>query len=358
MFKSLAFLLFVSAFVVICLAAPAQQTPPAPSLEKVSEGVYAWIQAQPLRFFAANCAVVLTDTETLIVDAPTQPAEARALLAAIRNVTDKPVRYLVLSHWHNDHTQSDSVFRAASPEDFAIISTAATREDVAARARPDLDKEKAQFAQDIKETEEAVAAGKMPDGRAMTEDDKARYQRAIDRAKARLPELKALQIELPEITFADQIVLHRPGREIHLISFRGHTRGDAVVYLPQERILISGDLVDDMPYVGHGYPAEYVETLRKLEAMDFDTVIPGHGAVKHGKDHVLLLIQAYSTLVEQVRIAQRAGLSLEETQKKVDIEAFRFKLTPDDGPAQRMYRRSHPENVARAYAEAVGTIKD
>lgn len=330
----------------------------APSLEKVAEGVYAWVQPARLRFFASNCAVIVTGTEVVVVDAPTQSTEARNLLAAIKNVTDKPVRYLVLTHWHNDHVQSDAVFRQNSPTDFALISADSTREDISARAIPELEKEKIQLPKDIEETEAAVAAGKYPDGRVMDEDAKNRNRQAIDRAKVRLAELFATQIELPTLTFADRLVLHRPGREIQLLRFRGHTRGDVVVYLPRERILIAGDLVDDMPFVGHGFPAAYVETLQRLETMEFDVVVPGHGAVKQGKDHLRLLIALYSSLVEQVRAAMKSGLSLEDTKAKVNLDSFRLKVTADDGPAQRMYRRTLPENVERAFAEASGKLKD
>ena len=101
-------------------------------------------------------------------------------------------------------------------------------------------------------------------------------------------ELADLQLTAPALTFADRLTLWLGAREIRLLHLgRGHTAGDVVVFLPRERIVCTGDLFNGyIGYMGDAYLDEWPDTLERLAALDFETVIPGHGAPFTGKEKI------------------------------------------------------------------------
>jgi hypothetical protein len=141
---------------------------------------------------------------------------------------------------------------------------------------------------------------------------------------------------LPTLTFEDTLTLHRDGREIRLMHFAGHTRGDVMVYLPRGKVLVMGDLLDDLPYTGHG------------------AVCRGQA----GRDHLHLLASVFESLVSQVETSARAGLSLDDTLKKVDLGNFRERVIGGDEVATRYWNFFMSEAAKRTYAEATGQVKD
>ena len=127
------------------------------------------------------------------------------------------------------------------------------------------------------------------------------------------------RVSLPTMTFDQRLVIHRGGREIHLMFLgRAHTAGDVVAYIPSERVIATGDLMHGLlPYMGDGFPDEWPATLRALEALEFDRVIPGHGAVQEGKS-VLAEFRGYvEEITEKVTRGVEKGQTLDEMQKMI-----------------------------------------
>src|SRR5262249_38602964 len=121
------------------------------------------------------------------------------------------------------------------------------------------------------------------------------------------------------LTFDNRLVIHRGGREIHLIFLgRAHTAGDVVAYIPSERAIATGDLMHGLlPYMGDGFPDEWPATLRALEALEFDRVIPGHGSIQEGKS-VLAQFRGYiEEVTEKVARGVERGQPLDELKKTV-----------------------------------------
>ena len=116
---------------------------------------------------------------------------------------------------------------------------------------------------------------------------------------------------------------------------RGNTRGDLVVYLPRERVLVTGDLVvNPVPFSFGSYLGEWIETLKKLRAIEADVIVTGHGPVQRDKAYIETVGSLLESTLAQAREAVRKGLSLEETRKAVNLDAFRQRLAGDD-PARR-----------------------
>ena len=146
------------------------------------------------------------------------------------------------------------------------------------------------------------------------------------------------RVTLPTMTFDRRLVLHRGGREVHLLFLgRAHTAGDVVAYIPSERVIATGDLMHGLlPYMGDGFPDEWPATLRALEALEFDRVIPGHGSVQEGKS-VLAEFRGYvEEVTERVTRGVERGQPLDELRKAVTTATLASLAA--DGTRRRLER--------------------
>jgi glyoxylase-like metal-dependent hydrolase (beta-lactamase superfamily II) len=325
----------------------------AMELRQVAPGVYAALQPAERRFDDCNSAVIVTDDGVVVVDTQVDPQGARAVLDAIRATTDLPVRIVINTHWHSDHVQGNQVYRKAFPE-AEILAHRNTREDIVLRGIPEHAEELETLPERLRGAEGQLVDGLRRDGTPLTQDDRELLKDAIARGWTRLERLEQIEFALPDVTFEGSVTLHLGATELRLLHFPGHTRGDVVVYLPQQKVLVTGDLLDDLPFTGHGSPAGLVDTLGRLEELDFEHVIPGHGSVRHGRDHLRLVARLFGSLVAQVEEAVRDGLDPEQTGGRVKLEEFEAALVTDP-VSERYWGFFIPEAIARAHAEAQET---
>jgi cyclase len=326
-------------------------------IRKVAEAIYVALPPAALRFDDATSTIILLDEGVLVVDTQTSPVTSRAIIAEIRKLTPKQVRYLVNTHWHGDHVQGNAAYRDAFPG-VLFIAHANTRRDIEARAIPSWKEDVQGIPAQLQKAEENLAKGLGIRGQQLSAEEQRLQRGRIERGRAQLARLQEVkEFVLPTLTFEDSLTLIRGGREIRMMHFLGHTQGDVALYLPAEKILISGDLLDDLPYTGHGSPAALVNTLKEFAKLDIAWIIPGHGTPKQGREHLDKVLALFESLVAQVNDAARAGLSLEDTRKKVALEKFRAYFTPDD-VAGRYWNGFIPAAIERAYNEATGKKLD
>jgi cyclase len=328
-------------------------------LQKLADGVYAAIvDPNPPMYVFANSLIVINRKDVLVVDTQASPSAARALLAEIRKLTDKPVRYVVNTHWHADHIYGNQVYRDAFPRvDFIAHDTG--RRDILTRGAAYVEEEKETLPPSIVQREQWLKTGIGPDGQPLTGDLRRRIERSARLRREHLAELDTLEIIPPTITFAHSLTLYCGDHVIELRYFHpAHTRGDIVVYLPQEKILAVGDLLEDaFPYFGHGYPAGWLATLKEIAAMDAEIFLPAHGSVQRDRELLDTETRLLASLVSQVQRAVADGLSLEETQKKVNLEEFRPFFTGGDPRNDPEFNQRAAEAVERAYLEATGKLE-
>jgi glyoxylase-like metal-dependent hydrolase (beta-lactamase superfamily II) len=279
-------------------------------MQKLADGVYAAV-AQPQYKVNCNAAVIINDDGVLVVDSHSKPSAARALIAQLRNITGKPVRYVVNSHFHWDHTQGNQAYPSAFPKDVTIISSESTRELLISKGIPSVRQQIEQMPGEIEGIKKKMAAAKGPSEHGKLRED-------LKQAEEYLKELRMMEITLPELTFDKSLILHKKNRDIFVLFLgRGHTAGDAVVYLPKEKVVATGDLLHGwMPYMGDSYPTEWVATLDQVAKLDFDHIIGGHGEVKP-KSHLTFFRNYIADLIAETRKASQKGESLEQAQKSV-----------------------------------------
>ena len=310
--------------------------------EKVAEGIY-YATASGTMTVGANSPVIVNDDEVLIVDSSITPAAARALVQDIKAITPKPIRYVVDSHYHYDHAFGNQIFGA----EVQVIGHDQTRKRMLTNVL-----EQYTFLSSVQPVPARVEALKQRIAQETDAQQKASLERQVANSLAYLDQVKEVKVTPPNLTFNDSMTLVRGGREMRLLYLgRGHTDTDVVLYLPKERIVCTGDLMESIiSYAGDSYPEEWIATLDKLRAIDFDTVMPGHGVVFQGKGKIEAFQRYLRDVLTQVTALRRQGLSAEDTAAKVDVTAFRNDFASiravgiDPAAVRRMFQLAdHPE---------------
>ncbi len=280
-------------------------------IKPVVEGVYAAI-AKPAYKVNCNAAIVLLDDGVLVVDTHSKPSAARALIAQLRTVTDKPVKYVVNSHFHWDHYQGNQAYPSSWPAGVEIISSEATRESIEYRGIPRVKYEILQVPKEIEKLKTDLE--KTTDIR-----QKERIQENLRQAESYLAELKTMQVTLPTLTFDRSLIIHCKSRTVQILWLgKAHTDGDVFVYLPKEKVIATGDALHGWtPYMGDSYPYDWVRTLDAAEKLDFDYVIGGHGDVMRGKGTFELWKRYFSDLMAETADAYAQGATLDEARQRV-----------------------------------------
>src|SRR5215472_4162251 len=178
-------------------------------IKPVADGVYAAI-AKPAYKTNCNAAIILLDDGVLVVDTHSKPSAARALIEQIKKLTDKPVRYVVNTHFHWDHYQGNQAYPSSWPAGVEIISSEATRANIEQRGIPRVKHEIVTLPQDIE---------KLKSDLDKTADPKQKEQLRsnILQAEAYLTELKSMQVILPTVTFDRSLILHRPSKTVEIL---------------------------------------------------------------------------------------------------------------------------------------------
>ena len=290
--------------------------------EKIADGVY-----YASGGLGSNNVVIVNDNDVLIVDTGTTPAATRAFVADIKMLTDKPIRTVVNTHWHYDHTDGNSIF---GPE-VQIVAHDYVRQAIATQdvlhIEPFVTSQATAVPRQIDDLKKQIAAESGGTKKAELNKQLA----AVEDVQRQLAEIKPTP---PNVTYSSKLVLHKGAREIDLLVLgRGHTAGDTVVFLPKERIVCSGDLMESRPaYMGNGYFDEWVKTLDKLKALDFAVDLPGHGVPFTDKG-LITEYQSYLTdLVTQATKLKAQGVSADDAAKRVDLTAHAKAFPTITGP--------------------------
>ena len=315
------------------------------TFNKITDGVYHAIGTGSLVVFS-NATIIEGDRDVLVVDSHVSPGGAWALREELKAITPKPIRWVVNSHYHFDHSHGNQIY---GPEVEIIGHEFARAQILAGKSQDSPAREF--FVGGVPATITAL------EGRlAAATDEKTRTQIQDQLAIQRnhLEGTNAVKPTPPTMTLTQKMTLHRGGREIQVLFLgRGHTAGDVVVYLPKERVVATGDLlVNGTSYMGDAFFTEWIQTIEVLKGLDFETVLPGHGAAFTGKsklDHW----QAYlRDFWEQAQKFHKAGTPWEEAAKLVDLRGQAANY-----PAIRAAGITPNHAMRRAYEILDGKIK-
>jgi glyoxylase-like metal-dependent hydrolase (beta-lactamase superfamily II) len=279
------------------------------SFDEIGPGLYAYTaEGDP------NSGVIVGDDSVMIVDAQATPAMAADLIARVAKVTDKPIKYVLLSHYHAVRVLGASAFRNAE-----ILASDATRGLIAERGQQDMDSE----------------IGRFP-----------RLFRAVETIPG---------LTWPTLTFPDQMSVWLGKREVRIMHIgRGHTAGDVIAAVPDCGVIFSGDLVEykSACYCGDAHFTDWPATLDNLAEMQATALVPGRGAAlatpERVKEGIEMTSDFLETLYGSVQDSVGKGLSMKDA-----FAAARVVMDPKFKDFA-IYEHCLPFNVSRAYDEARG----
>lgn len=328
-------------------------------MQRVADGIFAFVSSDPTKDIVNGNSVAIICTRGVVVfDANSTPGEARAVLAEIRKLTDKPVRYVVNSHWHWDHWLGNQVYKEAFP-DCEIISSSETRRIIETRFQRFYKSEMEGSDELIRTFKEELNKGKKKNGDSLTNYEKIRWAQTIQDAEFGFAEEKNLRYTPPTMVFEQGMTLFMGDREIRIQNLGpGNTTGDAFVYLPKEKILLTGDLlVSPVPYAFGVTPRNWIRILKAFDEMDVTTIIPGHGAVQYNKDYLKAVIEMFESITDQVTTHMKNGAGKDDLKSLVNVENFRKKFADTDPAKNYVFDLYFVKPfVDRAFKETQGEI--
>jgi len=334
----------------------AQTSTPEYKIEKLADGVYALIRQDPVGWMVvSNCVFIVNDQDVIVVDTGGAMSLARQMIADLKKITDKPVTYVVNTHWHDDHILGNAAYKEVYPKAEFVAHTAlreylptkgVTARESMEKGAPDFSK----FLQEQVDKKISMAGGEMGDEEANA------YRSDIRLVNRYLAEVKGTPIVLPTVTIDDRLTLYRGDRVIDIRYLgRSHTSGDIVVHLPKEKILITGDMViAPVPLVGsdQSHVADWSATLEKARALGATTIVPGHGPVLHDDKQLELLSRMFASITEQTKAGLAKGQSLDDIRKAIDLKEFRDALAGDSAVRRVLFANYvKMPGTASAYAD-------
>ncbi|HVS14805.1 MAG TPA: MBL fold metallo-hydrolase [Thermoanaerobaculia bacterium] len=335
--------------------APARPSAAAPtplSLDEIAPGVWAAVQPPELRFDDANTLLVpCAERGALLVDPPSEDARLASLIAAIR-ARGWTVGAVVATHWHGDHTQGIAAIGSAFGDGVERIGHHTLLEDVPRRAASSHAERVELYEREVPAARVRFEQGVRRDGAPLADADRPAAAAAIERAAAWLEANRDARFLAPTLAYQERLVLHRCGRRIELRHFRAHTRGDTVVHLPDQGVVATGDLLDDLPYVGHGYPRSWIASLEEIAGWGPAIIVPGHGPVLRGAQKLETVLGFLRDLAAQAEAAHARGATAEEAKRDLDLSRWRAALANGDPAAERFFDQTVGEAIERALLEA------
>jgi cyclase len=298
-------------------AAPAGK---AYRFERLAEGVY-FAAGTGAMTTMSNSMVIVNADHTMLVDTSVTPAAARALVAQIKeDLTDRPVKYVFNSHYHFDHAHGNQIFG----DDVEIVGHAFIRamhltnvlqqrtNRSFSEALPRQIEQMKQRLADLKDAKERAA-----------------LETSIRVTEAHARAVQEVVVKAPNVTFTDVMTIHKGGREVQLHFLgRGHTGGDTMVFLPAERIVFTGDFFEGRPgggvlsYLGDAFIDEWPASLERLKALDFDIIVPGHGAPFRERKQIDDFQNYLRDFWRQASALRAQGVTVEQAIERMDLTKY------------------------------------
>jgi glyoxylase-like metal-dependent hydrolase (beta-lactamase superfamily II) len=359
----------VTALLLALITAGPSSAQRAPETPRPSDGYFqetlgvapgVWTFAEP-RFQVqpiGNVTLVEQSDGLVLVDAGGSPGSARRIIAEIRRLSRKPVKAVILTHWHGDHPQGLSEILKAWPR----ARTIATRATQAHLREPKTMNTPASFdaAQDeafFRKGQGFIAYSQKAAQEASTPSERAGWEAAARLFTQYARDMRGAVTLSTSEAFDDRLTLPDRTRPVEVRFLgRANTDGDAVVWLPKQKVLVTGDIVvAPFPFGFGSYPADWLATLERLRGYEFAVLVPGHGAPQRDRAYLDRLADAITEIRAKVAGLADEGLSLEETQKRLDTSDQARRFVGDDPWLNRWFAEYWVRPfTASAYKEAKG----
>jgi glyoxylase-like metal-dependent hydrolase (beta-lactamase superfamily II) len=334
--------------------------------EVLAPGVYLFRAPSALdRWTATNVVVIVNDEDVTVFDSNTRPKTARMVIAEIRQITPKPVRTLINSHWHQDHWSGNDEYVKAFPG-VQIIATTETRDYMKRMSsRFFADGLNASVTRSRAALDTAIRTGKLRNGSPLTAEARREQEKDIAETAAFAAEVAAIPRVFPTLAYRDSLRLWSGRREFRLISVTGDATGSTVLYLPAEKILVMGDALVTQeegngppPWTTNSYAiTPWLHSLRGLETLDAAIVVPGQGPAFRDKAYLTLTGDLFAAIISQVHAALERGLvTLAEVQAVVNVDAIGRQYSPNATAPDPRFRALVSALVRKVHQESLDGV--
>ena len=316
----------------VALALVLQAANPPYDVVPLADGVYAIVRHDPESFGNnANSLVVIGDSGVLVVDAQFTRLATRQTLAAIRQLTSKPVRYVVNTHWHDDHAAGNQVYRDSFPT-VEIVAQANTRADLAtigAENRKGTWNGAAPFAARLRRL---LDQGLGVDSTPTNARERAVLENTVAIINEYIADAPGFRETLPTRTFDRSMTIQLGRRTVELRWFGdASTRGDAIVYLPADHVAAVGDLLGDpVPFAFNAHVSGWIDVLDSIRTLGATSYVPGHGPILRGNGRVDSTRAMLTRVHDETVAAAREGQSLDQIQRRVTLRDYRDAIAGSD----------------------------
>jgi cyclase len=327
------------------------QNRPAPSTTEIAPGVVVFSTPSYGDVgLDGNSVAVISRDGVLVFDTNGTPAAAAAVLTEIRRMTGQPVKWIVNSHWHWDHWYGTETYRDAFP-DVRIVAHEKTRAMMIGPAidfnRPGLETQLPDY---LKSLEWRAAAN--PSLKATLDED-----------RFFLDQKSRVRHTFPNVTFSDRLAIALGDRHVDVLHYgRGVTPGDAFVYLPTEKVLLIGDLIVNLvTFALSGYPTEWLHVLERIDTLDVDTIVTGHGAPLRDKRLLHATMDVFRVLLREGKAAKEKGLTADQAKELIvpSLHDLMVAITGDAPAVNAAFKQQLVDwYLHRVYDEQDGALSD
>jgi len=294
-------------------------------VEKVGKDVYVITHENATDEWPhSNVGIIIGDKDVMVIDADYLPSRARADIALIRKLTLKPVKYLVYTHWHFDHNNGAIAYLDSFPN-IKIISEKESQKYVELNAL--WWSKMATAPASAKRTslinlENELAKGSDTSGKKFSDEERRKREKIISQRKNELVELATLKVVKPNTVFEGKMELYLGKRKIVLKDWgRANSPHDVTIYLPEDQILFTGDIVvqSPLPYTGASWPVPWVKVLKQIESLPVKRLVPGHGLIQDDFSYVRQVRSFFEDAMIRTEVLIRDGKTLPEIQKQINL---------------------------------------
>lgn len=291
----------------------------------IAPNVYGFFEKRLNPIVSSNIVAVVGRDAVLVFDTGHHPTITRQIVADLKRLTPKPVRYVVVSHWHDDHWAGNSELSRAFPS-ARFLAHGFTERLIESRRESFRGEEcRKDLVDSSKPLREMLATGKRPDGTAISDSTRRRLERFAEATDAQMPECDVMEYRGIDQRVDSTLTVDLGGNTHVRLQFlgRGNTAGDLVAYLPESKTLLTGDLVVfPFPFATQPYVTEWAAVMRRMEAMDVAQIVPGHGPVMRDKEYLRAVAEALESISRQAKAAYKPGMTADQLREAIDLTPF------------------------------------
>jgi cyclase len=347
-----------------CAAAAASPVAPLPAEEhtvsatQIAPGIYCFVEDSPSGIVSGNVTLIVGSKRALVVDSGHVPVIAETIIRAIRTLTEKPVAYLLQTHWHMDHVMATGSYDAAFPG-LVVISHEFTAEMTKLTSPLYVTEGPRLAAEDVERLRAQLLRSENRDGTPWTEGQRQRAASTLGRALQWSSEFSRMRYRAPDVTFGDGLTIDLGERAVKIVHFgRGNTAGDAVALVPEVGVAIVGDiLVYPVPYAYGSYISEWQAVLSRIAALGARAIVPGHGPVMYDLRYLERVRGLLAVIDAETRKVWRPGMPLAELSAKVDLAEIRDSFCRGDRVLEATFDSSTAAAIDRAAQELAGELR-